>query len=168
MDLIDILLNTIGDPLIYSLIFFTYAILATIILPIPVEIGLFNPYINPLLLIGILAIAKGFGSILVFKIGTGIRYNIKKWSLNSQIAKKFIHQCEEFVRKYGVYGLFTIMSIPLMVDSIPLYLFSLLNVEKNGKRAITPKKFFVVNIGAGFLRGTIIIVLFYSLGIKLV
>ena len=93
MDLIDILIGVMGDPIIYSLIFFIYVILAVLILPIPVEIGLFNPFIHPALLIFILALGKGVGSFIAFEIGTRIRSVLKKRSIGTSLTKKIIITC---------------------------------------------------------------------------
>ena len=167
MDLIGILLNAVGNPYIYSIIFFLYIFSTKIFLPIPGEIGLFNPYIHPVLLITIFAIGSGCGSLIVFYIGTGVRKTAKKWTLKSQKIKQFITSFENFVKKYGAVGLYLFMSIPLMVDTLPLYLFSILNAEENGKRALSKKKFVLINILAGATRGTIVIVVYYVLKIKL-
>jgi hypothetical protein len=59
------------------------------------------------------------------------------------------------------------MSIPLMVDSITLYLFSLLNPTEE-KTVLTSTKFVLINISAGILRGIIILSIFYVVGIKLI
>ena len=169
MDLTEILLNAIEDPISYSIIFLVYVILAAIILPIPVEIGLFNPYINPILLITILAIGKGIGAFIVFNISIELRKKIKKITVgkNWKITKKIISKLENFVKKYGHYGLFIIMSIPLMVDSITLYLFSLLN-PTDEKTTLTSTKFVIINVAAGATRGIIILSIFYFIGIKLI
>lgn len=169
MDLINILTQSFQDPLFYSIIFFIYSILAAVILPIPVEIGLFNPYINPILLIGILALGKGVGSWIVFLIGTNLRALLKKVNSSTRLLKKILYYCEQFVKKYGYIGLFIIMSIPLMIDSVTLYLFSLLNPkEESGKQALAKNKFILINIGAGIVRGTIIILVAMFLKIQLV
>ena len=168
MDLIDILLGAIGDPITYSIIFFIYVILAAMILPIPVEIGLFNPVIHYAWLIIILAIGKGVGALLVFEIGTRIRGALKKRSIGTPLTKKIVAWCERFVRKYGYYGLFLIMSTPLMIDSASLYLFSLLNSKDEGTRAMTRRWFVLINIAAGAVRGTIIFSVAYLIGIRLV
>ncbi len=111
MDLIGILLNAVGNPYLYSIIFFLYVISASIFLPIPVEIGLFNPYIHPALLISILAIGNGCGSLIVFYIGTGVRKTVKKkWTLKSQRIKQVVTSFENFVKKYGAVGLYVFMS----------------------------------------------------------
>jgi len=168
MDLTGILLGATQDPISYSIIFFIYVILAVLILPIPVEIGLFNPFIHPALLIFILALGKGVGSFIVFEIGTRIRRVLKKRSIGTSLTKKIIAWCERFVRKYGYYGLFIIMSTPLMLDSVTVYLFSLLNPKDDGKMAITRRWFVLLNIAAGAVRGIIILLVAYFLSARLV
>ena len=168
MDIIDVLLNSMGNPLTYSFIFFIYVILTALFLPIPVEVGLFNPFINPALLLGILALGKGTGAFFVFIIGSNIRKKIKKISFGTPFLKKIITYCEKFVKKYGYIGLFIIMSIPLMIDSVSLYLFTLLNSEENGKTSLVKSKFVLINIFAGAIRGAIILAFAYLLNIKLV
>jgi len=169
MDSINILFNLFENPLMYSIIFLIYVILAAVILPIPVEIGLFNPNINPILLILIMGIGKGIGSIIVFKIGLKLRKEIKKRVMGTSLTIKIIKYCEGFVKKYGYIGLFIIMSIPLMIDSVTLYLFSILNPRrKSGKQALLLSRFVVINIAAGVLRGSIILALAYFINIRLV
>jgi len=168
MDIIDVLINSFGDPLTYSFIFLIYVILTVLFLPIPVEIGLFNPFINPVLLLCILALGKGIGAFLVFIIGLKIRKIIKKISFGTPFLKKIITYCEKFVKKYGYIGLFIIMSIPLMIDSVSLYLFSLLNSEENGKTSLVKSKFVLINIFAGATRGAIILAFAYLFNTKLV
>ena len=91
----------------------------------------------------------------------------KKWTLKSQRIKQLITSFENFIKKHGAVGLYVFMSIPLMVDTLPLYLFSILNAEEDGKRAISKKKFVLINILAGATRGTIVIVVYYVLKIKI-
>ena len=168
MDLIGILLGAMQDPITYSIIFFIYVILTVLFLPIPVEIGLFDPYIHPVLLIFILALGKGVGSLIAFEIGTRVRGAIKKRSIGTPLTKKIIAWCERFVRKYGYYGLFIIMSIPLMLDSVTLYLFSLLNPKDDGKITMTRRWFVLINIAAGAVRGIIILLVAYLFSFRLV
>ena len=168
MNLIDILLGTVKDPILYSIIFFIYVILAAVILPIPVEIGLFNSYIHPVLLISILALGKGVGAVIAFEIGSKVRDIFESKSLGTKLTKKIIDWCERFVIKYGYIGLLIIMSIPLMIDSATLYLFSLLNPKDDGKRAMTRMSFMIINIIAGAIRGSIIILIAIYFNIRLV
>ncbi|MFW5953085.1 MAG: hypothetical protein ACOCSJ_02885, partial [Candidatus Natronoplasma sp.] len=133
MDLIEILTNLATNPFAYSIVFLIYVILAAIILPIPVEVGLFNYHIHPAILIGILALGKGIGAFIVFEIGTSARKKLKKYSSpKNRVIKKLLVYSEWFVKKYGYYGLLIILSTPLMIDSISLYLFTLLNPEEKG------------------------------------
>jgi len=169
MDTISLLFNLFEDPFMYSIIFLIYAILAAIILPIPVEIGLLNPNMNPILLIIIMGIGKGIGSLVVFNIGLKIRKAIKKRFTGSPFTKKMVKYCEDFVKKYGYIGLFIIMSTPLMIDSTTLYLFSVLNArKKEGGRAMVQSHFIIINILAGITRGSIILFLVYYAGVRLV
>lgn len=168
MDFLGFLLDMMANPYAYAIVFFIYVILATIILPIPVEIGLFNPFFNPVGLIVILALGKGVGAFIVFHIGSALRKTMKKWSIGTPFTKKIIGACERFVLRYGYVGLFIIMSIPLMVDSVTLYLFSLLNPTTDSNRAMQKRYFVLINMLAGAVRGSIILTLFYLVGIKLV
>jgi membrane protein YqaA with SNARE-associated domain len=168
MDLIEILLGAMYDPITYSIIFFIYVILTVLFLPIPVEIGLFNPYLHPVLLIFILALGKGVGSCIAFEIGTRVRDTLKKRSIGIPLIKKIVAWCERFVRKYGYYGLFIIMSIPLMLDSVTVYLFSLLNPKDDGKTAMTRAWFVLINMAAGAMRGIIILLVAYFFNVRFV
>jgi len=60
------------------------------------------------------------------------------------------------------------MSTPLMIDSASLYLFSMSNPKDVNKRVMTRKWFVLINIGAGALRGTIILMVSYLIGVRLV
>ena len=167
MNFIDFLFGVMEDPVSYSIVFLIYVILASIILPIPVEIGLFNSNINPALLIIILAIGKGIGSFIAFEIGSRVRGGLKKRTYQNILMKKIINWCERFVMKYGYYGLLIIMSTPLMLDSATLYLFSILNPNERGE-AMTKKWFILINFAAGGIRGTIILLIAYVFGMRLV
>ncbi len=170
MDLLQILTGSFQDPLTYSFIFFIYVILAAIILPIPVELGLFNPFLHPVVLIIILALGKGVGAFIAYIIGSRLRDLIKGLSVgdNWKITKKIIVASESFVKKYGHYGLFILMSIPLMIDTVTLYLFSLLNPHEEKQKGLNATKFFLINVAAGAMRGTIILAIAYYIGIRLV
>ncbi len=167
MDLISILSGLATDPFSYSIVFLIYVILAVIILPIPVEIGLFNYHINPFLLIFLLALGKAIGAFIVFEISMTARKKIKRYSTDIGFINKMIKYSEEFVKKYGYYGLFIILSTPLMIDSISLYLFSLLNPEEKGV-GMNKEWFTLINFLAGAVRGTITLIIFYTVGLRLV
>jgi membrane protein YqaA with SNARE-associated domain len=149
------------DPATYLLVFFVFCVLAAIILPIPIEVALIgDPGIYFPLKVLVLALGKSVGAAGVFIIGEKIEETVEKlrrWGWFRWLLKK----SEWFVRRYGYYALFVIMSIPFMVDTIPLYVFSLLN--KEGK-LLSMRGFVIVNFLAGLTRGTIIGIIIYVLG----
>jgi hypothetical protein len=51
------------------------------------------------------------------------------------------------------------MSIPLMLDSVVLYLFSLLNKKKDARAALTRRWFIGITMAASILRGIIILLI---------
>jgi len=167
MDFISFLIEIANNPVAYGIVFFLYAIAAAVFLPIPVEIGLFNSSVHPIGLILILAVGKGVGSFIVYYLGIGIRTTIKKWTEAGQLSKRIIDACEGFVRKYGYVGLFVIMSIPLMIDSATLYLFSILNPDNSEGYALRIRQFVLINFFAGLLRGSIVFLVFYIIGVQL-
>lgn len=71
---------------------------------------------------------------------------------------------ESLVRKYGYPAMFVIMAIPGMVDTIPLYVFSVLNKEGE---LMTLKGFVIVNFLAGVVRAALIYTLFTAFGVEL-
>ena len=75
-----------------------------------------------------------------------------------------MRKTEAFVRKYGVVAMYVIMSIPGMVDTIPLYLFSILNEEGT---LISLRDFTLANFLAGINRAFIIFAILELLGIRL-
>jgi hypothetical protein len=70
--------------------------------------------------------------------------------------------CERFVRKTNYIGLYVLLSIPLMSDTIPLYLYSLFNEEG---RALNRTAFLVANFLAAWTRAgaLVLIYLFFKL-----
>ncbi|MFW6041150.1 MAG: hypothetical protein ACOC85_04880 [Thermoplasmatota archaeon] len=168
MDLVEILTGLATDPVAYSAVFMIYSILAAVILPIPVEIGLFNYHIHPVILISILAVGKGIGAFIVFSISVPARKKLKKFTKpKNRFIMKLLEYSEWFVKNYGYYGLLIVLSTPLMIDSISLYLFSLLNPEEKGE-GMEREWFTAINVIAGGIRGVITLTVFYWIGVKLV
>jgi hypothetical protein len=171
MDLMQVLLDAMGNPLSYSVIFFIYVVLAAVILPIPVELGLFNPELPAplrwILPIVILAAGKGVGAYVVFNIGSRARRKIKEITSGGGFTTRIVAAAERFVRRYGHIGLFVIMSTPLMVDSVSLYLFSLLNPHEQEDAALAERNFVLINVAAGAVRGIIILAVAALVGIRL-
>jgi membrane protein YqaA with SNARE-associated domain len=164
-DLMQVLYDVSSNPYLYSIIFFIYCMLAAIFLPLPVEIGLFVGNVHPVIKVLILGAGKAAGSYFVFFIGIKVDETIKKSTEKFKRYGKFVNKMEEFVGKYGYYALYGILSTPLMVDTVPLYLFSIYNKNIGG---MTQKGFVIVNFLAGCTRGIIIITLLLMFDIKLV
>ncbi len=83
-----------------------------------------------------------------------------RWGWLRWLAEK----SEKFTRKYGVIAMYTIMSIPGMIDTVPLYVFSIINKD----RTLIPLRDFVLaNFLAGINRAFIIFALLEILGISL-
>jgi len=157
------------DPAVFLTIFFVFAILATIILPIPVELGLFigmsivsDPVLALVLLGIVLGSGKAVGSLFVFEVGAKLEPKIRSWSARWKSFARFVKLSEAFVAKYRYYALYVLLSIPLMLDTVPLYLFSLLNKEGE---AMDIKRFALTNFLAGLTRAAIIGLLFFAFGI---
>lgn len=71
---------------------------------------------------------------------------------------------EKLTRKYGVFALYAIMSIPGMIDTVVLYVFAIINVDRP---IITLRDFALANFLAGINRAFIIYALLEILGIRL-
>jgi membrane protein YqaA with SNARE-associated domain len=161
----QILYDAANNPILYSGIFFLYCMAAAVILPLPVELGLFVGNVHPVIKILILGLGKGVGSYFVFFIGLKVDDKVKGMSARFKRYGKFVDKMEKFVGKFGYYALFVILSIPMMIDTVPLYLFSIYNNEDDG---MNQKGFVVVNFLAGCTRATIIMAILWGFGVKLV
>jgi membrane protein YqaA with SNARE-associated domain len=164
-DLMQILYDVSSNPFLYSIIFFVFCVLAAIILPLPVEIGLFVGDVHPIIKILILGAGKSVGSYFVFFIGFKVDERVKKSTKRFKRYGIFVKKMEEFVSKYGYYALYIIMSIPLMIDTVPLYLFSIYNKNEEG---MSLNGFVLVNFFAGCTRAVIIFAVLLGFGVKLV
>jgi membrane protein YqaA with SNARE-associated domain len=164
-DLMQVLYDVSSNPILYSIIFFIYCLLAAIILPLPVEIGLFVGDVHPVIKILILGAGKAVGSFFVFFIGIKVDERVKKSTKKYKRYGKFVEKMENFVGKFGYYALYIILSIPLMVDTVPLYLFSIYNKNEEGMNQMG---FVLVNFIAGCTRAIIIYAVLYGFGLKLV
>lgn len=159
MDFFGMILDGSSDPLLFGVFFFLYVVLNTLAFPLPVEAGLFNPAFHPLFLIGILALGRAVGAFFIFEIGGYIRKKTSTWAVEALQIRKIITILEGFIQRYGYYALFLLMSIPFMLDSVVLYLFSLLNKRKESQVVLARRWFITITIAASVLRGTIILVL---------
>jgi len=76
----------------------------------------------------------------------------------------FVRKSEAFVRRYGVLAIYAIMSIPGMIDTVPLYVFAILNKEGT---LIRLRDFALANLLAGVNRAFIILAVLELFGIRL-
>ncbi|MEM2943587.1 MAG: hypothetical protein QW083_00420 [Methanomassiliicoccales archaeon] len=164
-ELMNFLNQHSADPLTYCLVFFLYAVLATIALPIPVEIGLIiNPNTDFIIKALVLGAGKAVGSVLVFLIGTNIEWRIRNWSSKWGWFRWFVDKSEILVEKLGYIGLYLLLSIPGMVDTVPVYVFSVFN--RQGE-VLQLRYFVVANFAGGITRALVLYALFYGFGINL-
>ncbi len=161
--LIDWLDQYQADPVTYLLLFFLFCVAASIILPIPVEILLVVPGVPFVYKAIVMGLGKGVGAIAVFYIGAEIEQVVRRFS-KWRWFKWLLDKSEIFVRRYGYVAMYIIMSIPGMVDTIPLYIFSIMNKEGE---LMTLKGFAIVNVLAGMTRAALIYALFYIFNIQL-
>lgn len=152
-DLMDWLSANQADPVTYLFVFFLFCVLAAIILPIPIEVALVvDPSVPFILKALVMGLGKGTGALAVFFIGLKVEKTVLKFAKWGWF-RWLLEKSERFVRRYGYVALYLIMSIPGMVDTIPLYVFSILNKEGEllGWRGFT-----IVNILAGITRAFLI------------
>lgn len=174
--LMDYLQANQTDPLTYLLVFFLFSVAAAIILPIPIEIGLvWNPgMFFPLKALD-LGLGKAAGSVCVFFIPSRLGAFLHKLGYHrAHLASPapprwgwlrwLSDRSESFTRRYGVIAMYVIMSIPGMIDTIPLYIFSIINKEGT---IIRLRDFALANFLAGINRAFIIYALLELLGIRL-
>jgi membrane protein YqaA with SNARE-associated domain len=163
--LIHFLEVSASDPLSFSVIFFIYTLLAAIILPFPVEIGLFFSPATPVLVkVLIMGLGKMVGAILVYYIGLTVGERIRIWSSQWRFFNWIVNKCEWLVSKFHYVGLYIILSIPIMPDTVPLYLFSMFNEQG----VLQMKWFALVSFLGGVTRGLIVFAFFSLLGVKLI
>lgn len=161
MDFMGFLESYQTEPTTYLLVLFIYTVAASVFLPVPVEIALLSGAAPFPVTAVVLGAGKAAGSIVVFIIGAKIEEKIRNW-IRWGWFNWLVDKSESFVRKYGYYALYVLLSIPFMPDTIPLYLFSLLNKEGE---IFTKKGFALTNFLAGITRAVIFLVLFEFAGL---
>ncbi len=162
--LVEILADT-TDPVVYSILLFLFTAIATLALPLPVEMALFfnldqNVYSKAAMVGG----GKAAAAVIALRIGNSINKVMSSRLMRTSLAKMFVQFCNWLVVKFHYAGLYFILSIPLMVDTVPVYLFGIFNEEG----VIRPLPFAYVNFLAGVNRVLIIMVIFELYGVKIV
>ena len=161
-DLVNFLLGAYSAPFVFLPLVFVYAVAIAVVLPIPIELSLVKPILDQdwgyLFWIALaLAAGKMVGSWLIFYLGVRVENGIRWWSAKWEFAKWFVEKADLFVQKTGYLGLYFLLSIPLMSDTIPIYLYSLFN--KEGK-ALERNLFLLANFLAALNRVSILAGLF--------
>ena len=164
VDLIAVLQDLFNNPVIYLLATFGYSILVAIILPIPIELALLPPLLTRqfgLFAWAALAVAAGktVGAWLIFRVGLRVEKSIRFWSDRYSWARRIIAGLSKFVEKTGYIGLYVLLSIPFMSDTVPIYLYSLFNEE--GKW-LSERTYLLSNFLAAINRSAIWVLIFLA------
>ena len=164
MDFMDFLDSYQSDPATFLVILFIYTIAASVFLPIPVEIAIWSQAVPFPVTAVVLGLGKALGSIIVFSIGVRLEEKMRSW-IKWRWFNWLIEKSHAFVNRFGYYALYALMSIPFMPDTIPLYVFSLLNKEGE---VFSKRGFAIANFFAGVTRASLIWTLVKYMGIGLV
>ena len=168
MDMVDWLFTLVQNPLAYLTFVLIFAFLAAVILPIPVELALAGYIVyltNPgssflglgifgafLLISIIMGLGKALGSWIVFVIGIKVETLVAGY-LKWKWFNKMMMATHRFCIRFGYLAMYFVMCIPLMTDTVPLYIFSILNKEGD----VFELKWFVMsNFWAGIARTLIV------------
>lgn len=158
------MMDLVKNPMAYLLFIFIFSMLAAIILPLPVELVLVGfifylgePDVNFLglgiagafiLIAIVMGAGKALGSLVVFVIGIKAEKLIEKY-MSWDWFMRFLDKVQKFCVKYGYFAMYLVMCIPMMTDTVPLYIFSIFN--KDGE--VFDRNWFVLtNFWAGVSR----------------
>lgn len=154
VELLDFLVAAYDTPLVFLPLVFAYAVAVAVVLPIPIETILIVPILQGrweylVAIAAALAAGKAVGAWLIFLLGLKVEDNIRRWSTRSRFADWIVRKMEAFVRLTGSLGLYVLLSIPLMSDTIPIYLYALFNEEG---QALDKRQFLLGNFLAAINR----------------
>ncbi len=110
------------------LLVFLYEVGAALILPTPSELPVLVAPWLPLAWVFVFAVSgKIVGSYLVFFLGDRMKQTARFHRLADRHAwiRSVMTWSERFVRRYGVFAVFILLSIPGFPDTVSLYLFAL-------------------------------------------
>lgn len=161
VELLEILGQFVGNPIVYFALVFLYAVAVAVFLPIPIELALLLPLkagSAGLFTAALFSVASGkaVGAWLVFRLGVRVEGAMRRWAARAAWIERTFAALERFVRWTGVIGLYILLSIPLMPDTVPIYFYALFN-EKG--RAIAERQFIIGNFLAGISRVAIFFIL---------
>lgn len=179
MDLLTILTNAATDPWIYLPLLFVFAVAATVALPVPVEIGLLNPWISPVPLVVVLGLGKAVGAFLVLPFGGWVGSRIERELTRYPRFTGMYARMKGWIARWGYLALFGILSVPFMSDTAPVYVFSTMTSTtpapspssgsssgSNGPRTAPLRRapFVLVSFLAGVVRGSLFLAIPVLLG----
>lgn len=155
--LVEYLAASNTNPFLYGFLLFTYAALAAIFLPVPVEFALaLNPAMADWIKALILGAGKAAGALGIFVLGLRVEDNIRRYSAKHPLVKRGVDAAFDFVKVTRWIGLLILLSIPFMPDTLPIYIYSIFNKEG---QAIRPPAFIAVNFIAGVVRAALFLTL---------
>lgn len=139
----------------YPVLFLGYCIAAALLLPIPVEAALTTDFVVlPIVMGG----GKAVAAFMVFHIGISVDSEMRRW-LRYKWMVEALNWLEDQCRRFGYLMIYAILAIPLLPDTIPLYLFGIVN---RGGTIYDRKWFVVTNFFAGWTRGLIVGILWFA------
>jgi hypothetical protein len=162
VDPLGVLTFAYDNPPVYFFLTFLFGLAVALILPIPLELALLPPLLGHRwgYLPGIVlatAAGKTVGAWMVFLLGVDLEHRIRAWSRRMPLIDWFVRMTDALIRRTGCVGLYAILSVPLMVYKIPLYLYALFN---EGGKALERRMFVVSNFLAAVNRVAIFALLF--------
>ena len=137
--MMDWLMQNSGSSGTYLFWFLIFCILAAVILPIPIELGLlgmitqgfslFGLSIYPSFIIvsSVLGLGKAIGSFFVFHLGLAVEDRLH--ASKNRVTKWLLSGSTRVVQRAGYIGLYLLLIIPGMADTLPLYAWSFMNRE---------------------------------------
>lgn len=168
MDLISPLLTTLQNPHWFLLLLFLYSLLVAVVLPTPVEVALVPLLTQPalwLLAAVTIGAGKAVGAGLVFLLGREAEPAVEQAAGKLSLTKRFRELCIRFVAKTKYVGLYALLTLPFMSDTVPVYVYSLFN--HHGQLLSLPQ-FLFANFLAGMNRALIVLIVLATLGITLI
>lgn len=140
------------NPVLYGFLLFTYAALAAIFLPIPVEFGLAFTDVADWIKALILGGGKAVGALSIFVLGLKVENTMRRVAESHPIFQRGLEIAFNFVRFTKWVGLLILLSIPFMPDTLPIYLYGIFNKEG---QSIATYQFVLVNFVAGVIRAVL-------------
>lgn len=162
------MLMTLKNPYVFLPILFAYSVGVAVFLPTPVEVALL-PFLAEPALFGVAAVTvgagKAAGSWMVFRFGERMDKILEEKKARHSILRRFTDLVTRFVAKTKYVGLYLLLTLPLMSDTVPIYVYSLFN---QGGVLLDARYFMFTNFLAGVNRALIVLIVLVALGINLV